>query len=552
MEVTKIPKKIVTVIEPKRSMAVDKEKYRQKRVAAYCRVSTDSEEQLVSYANQKKVYTEMIGSRKDWCFAGLFADEGISGTRADKRPEFNKMINACLAGKIDYIITKSVSRFARNTVDCLDYVRMLKSKGIGVYFEEQQIDTLKTDSELYLVIYAGFAQSESESISKNIIWTVRNKFEEGIPVFMYKRFLGYRKGADGEPEIVPSEAAIVERIFNLYLAGETVDNISKMMQAEHPQIPGKNISFSKGMIMSMLANERYCGDAILQKSVTVDCIEKKRKKNTGEAPMYYVQNSHPAIIDRVTFNKVQEELARRRAKSPASTKTAITSTGKYSRYALTDVLICGECGTRYRRVTWSRNGVKRIVWRCISRLDYGKKYCKESPTVFEDKLKEAIVRAVNKFNDQDNATYKALMRATIGEALGLNGDPEEVDMLERKIEALNNKMLALVNESVASGEGIETHESEFMSLSQELELLKQRIATIQESAATDSGNQDRLEQIQAIIAEREHNRTEYDDSIVRQMVECIKVYPGGRLEIIFGGGYLVESTVYKGLHRVTV
>ena len=543
MEVTKIPKKIVTVIEPKRSMAVDKEKYRQKRVAAYCRVSTDSEEQLVSYANQKKVYTEMIGSRKDWCFAGMFADEGKSGTRADKRPEFNKMINDCLAGKIDYIITKSVSRFARNTVDCLDYVRMLKSKGIGVYFEEQQIDTLKTDSELYLVIYAGFAQSESESISKNITWTVRNKFEEGIPVFMYKRFLGYRKGADGEPEIVPSEAAIVERIFNLYLAGETVDNISKMMQVEHPQIPGKNISFSKGMIMSMLANERYCGDAILQKSVTVDCIEKKRKKNTGEAPMYYVQNSHPAIIDRVTFNKVQEELARRRAKSPASTKSAITATGKYSRYALTDVLICGECGTRYRRVTWSRNGVKRIVWRCISRLDYGKKYCKESPTVFEDKLKEAIVRAINKFNDQDNATYKALMRATIGEALGLNGDPEEVDMLERKIEALNNKILALVNESVASGEGIETHESEFMTLSQELELLKQRIATIQESAAADSGNQDRLEQIQAIIDEREHNRTEYDDSIVRQMVECIKVYPGGRLEIIFGGGHLVEETV---------
>lgn len=232
MEVTKVPKKIVTVIEPKRSMTVDKEKYRQKRVAAYCRVSTDSEEQLVSYANQKKVYTEMIASRKDWCFAGLFADEGKSGTRADKRPEFNKMINDCLAGKIDYIITKSVSRFARNTGDCLDYVRMLKSKGIGVYFEEQQIDTLKTDSELYLVIYAGFAQSESESISKNITWSVRKKFEEGTPVFMYKRFLGYRKGADGEPEIVPSEAVIVERIFNLYLAGETVDKISKMMQAE--------------------------------------------------------------------------------------------------------------------------------------------------------------------------------------------------------------------------------------------------------------------------------------------------------------------------------
>ena len=543
MEVKKIPKKTVTLIEPKRSVLVDKEKYHQKRVAAYCRVSTDSEEQLTSYVNQKKFYTDMIARNTEWEFAGLYADEGISGTRADKRPEFNNMIKACLAGKIDYIITKSVSRFARNTVECLEYVRSLKAQGIGIFFEEQNIDTLKNESELYLVIYAGFAQSESESISKNITWSVRKKFEEGTPVFIYKRFLGYKKGADGEPEIVPSEAAIVERIFNLYLAGETVDNISKMMQAENYDIPGKTISFSKGMIMNMLSNERYCGDVILQKSVTVDCIEKKRKKNTGEAPMYYVQNNHPAIIDRVTFNKVQEELARRKAKTPGSAKSSITSTGKYSRYALTDVLICGNCGTRYRRVTWSRNGTKRIVWRCISRLDYGKKYCSDSPTIMEDKLQEAIVRAVNKFNEQDNATYKALMRATISEALGLNGDPEEVDMLERKIEALNNKMLTLVNESVSSGDGIEAHESEFMTLSQEAELLKQRIAAIQESTAKDNGEQSRLEQIQAIISERESKCMEYDDSIVRQMVECIKVYPGGKLEIIFGGGYLVKESV---------
>lgn len=183
------------------------------------------------------------------------------------------------------------------------------------------------------------------------------------------------------------------------------------------------------------------------------------------------------------------------------------------------------------------------VWRCISRLDYGKKYCSDSPTIMEDKLQEAIVRAVNKFNEQDNATYKALMRATISEALGLNGDPEEVDMLERKVEALNNKMLALVNESVSSGDGIEAHESEFMTLSQETELLKQRIAAIQESTAKDNGEQSRLEQIQAIISERESKCMEYDDSIVRQMVECIKVYPGGKLEIIFGGGYLVEESV---------
>ena len=178
MAVTKIPKKTVTLIEPKRSFLVDKEKHHQKRVAAYCRVSTDDEEQLTSYTNQKKVYTEMIGANKEWEFAGLYADEGISGTRADKRPEFQKMIDACLAGKIDYIITKSVSRFARNTVECLEYVRMLKAQGIGIIFEEQKLDTLKSDSELYLVIYAGFAQSESAKTSLGVSGRSSRKAKE--------------------------------------------------------------------------------------------------------------------------------------------------------------------------------------------------------------------------------------------------------------------------------------------------------------------------------------------------------------------------------------
>ena len=241
MEVKKIPKKTVTLIEPKRSFIVDKGRHHQKNVAAYCRVSTDNEEQLTSYTTQKRVYTDMIAANKEWALAGIYADEGISGTRADKRPEFKKMIDDCLAGKIDYIITKSVSRFARNTVDCLDYVRMLKARGIGIYFEEQNIDTLKSDSELYLVIYAGFAQSESESISKNITWSFRKNFEDGKPIFMYKKLLGYKKGENGEPEIVPEEAAIVERIFDMYLSGKTLDGISQTLRDENIQIPGKPI-----------------------------------------------------------------------------------------------------------------------------------------------------------------------------------------------------------------------------------------------------------------------------------------------------------------------
>lgn len=543
MQVTKIPKKTVTVIEPKRSLIVDKEKYHQQRVAAYCRVSTDSEEQLTSYTTQKKVYSEMIAARKDWEFAGLYADEGISGTRADKRPQFKKIINDCLSGKIDYIITKSVSRFAHNTVDCLDHVRILKAKGIGVFFEEQNIDTLKIDSELYLVIYAGFAQSESESMSKNITWTFRKKFEDGNSVFMYKKLLGYKKGEDGMPEIVPEEAALVKRVYNMYLAGETPRRISAAMKAEKIEIPGKSLSFSESMISGILTNEKYCGDSVLQKTVTIDCISKTRRKNTGEAPMYYVQNSHPAIISREVFHKTQEELMRRKTRTPQSSKSSITATGKYSRFALTDVLVCAECGSRYKRVTWTASGQKKIVWRCINRLDYGKKYCKTSPTVDEIKLHSAIMRALNQFNEEDRSTYMALMKATIGEALGLNGCSDEIDLLQRKIDALNKKMIELINDSVQSGDDMESREAEFKEISDTIALLKSRIATVEDSANTSGSTNERLEQIQKIIAQREQKRFEYDDSIVRQMIECIKVLPEGKLEIIFGGGYVVEESL---------
>ena len=545
MAVTKIPKKTVTLIQPKKSFIVDKEKHRQKRVAAYCRVSTGSDEQITSYNNQMKVYTEMIAVNKEWEFAGLYADEGISGTRADKRPQFQKMIDDCLKGKIDMIITKSVSRFARNTVECLDYVRMLKEKGIGIYFEEQNIDTLKSDSELYLVIYAGFAQSESESISKNITWTHRKNFEEGKPIFMYSRWLGYKKGEDGTPEIVPEEAEVVRRIFDMYLSGKSTDEIANIMRSENITFPEKKLILSKSAIIRMLKNEKYCGDCILQKTITLDPISKKRKANEGEAPMWLVENSHPAIISRDVFNRVQEETSRRNAKAPASQKNALTASGKHSRYALTDVLMCGECGSRFRRVTWTARGNKRIVWRCISRLDYGKKYCPDSITVSEEALHRAIVKALNKFNAEDESTYLMLMKSTIGDAIGLNGGSDEIDLLERRIDALNKRMLDLVSESIQEGNDAENYEEEFKSISTQIEQLNGRINAIRESESEDGELQARLEEIQDTIASRKKNKDVYDDSIVRQMVECIKVYKDGRIQIILGGGYEIEEYLTK-------
>lgn len=542
MTATKISKKNITVMSPPKAMTVDKEKYHQKRVAAYCRVSTDSEEQLTSYTTQKKVYTEMIAARPDWELAGIYADEGISGTRADKRPQFQKMIKDCFAGKIDYIVTKSVSRFARNTVDCLEHVRILKNRGIGIFFEEQNIDTLSIDSELYLVIYAGFAQSESESMSKNITWAYRKRFEDGKVLMQYKSMLGYRKGADGEPEIVPEEAKIVTRIFDMFLSGQTVRAISEQLRSEKIHIPGKNFSFSHVMVYNILRNEKYCGDSILQKTITVDCISKTRRDNMGEAPMYYVQNSHPAIISRETYHMTQAEIARRKTLAPASEKKAVTVAGKYSKFALSEVLVCGECGSRYRRVTWTSGG-KRVVWRCSNRLENGKKYCKMSLTVKEESLHAAIVRAINKFNSQDHAAYLALMKATIGEALGIQAETAEIDELKRRIDALNQKMVSIIQKAARDGEDIEEHESEFKEMAESIALFKQRISILEQAKSTDAEMSERMAKIQEIIDERQAHQDVYDDSIVRQMIECIKVFSNGNIEVYFGGGNCIHETI---------
>ena len=542
MTATKISKKNITVMSPPKAMTVDKEKYHQKRVAAYCRVSTDSEEQLTSYTTQKKVYTEMIAARPDWELAGIYADEGISGTRADKRPQFQKMIKDCFAGKIDYIVTKSVSRFARNTVDCLEHVRILKNRGIGIFFEEQNIDTLSIDSELYLVIYAGFAQSESESMSKNITWAYRKRFEDGKVLMQYKSMLGYRKGADGEPEIVPEEAKIVTRIFDMFLSGQTVRAISEQLRGEKIHIPGKNFSFSHVMVYNILRNEKYCGDSILQKTITVDCISKTRRDNMGEAPMYYVQNSHPAIISRETYHMTQAEIARRKTLAPASEKKAVTVAGKYSKYALSEVLVCGECGSRYRRVTWTSGG-KRVVWRCSNRLENGKKYCKMSLTVKEESLHAAIVRAINKFNSQDHAVYLALMKVTIGEALGIQAETAEIDELKRRIDALNQKMVSIIQKAARDGEDIEEHESEFKEMAESIALFKQRISVLEQAKSTDAEMSERMAKIQEIIDERQAHQDVYDDSIVRQMIECIKVFSNGNIEVYFGGGNCIHETI---------
>ena len=355
----------------------------RQRVAAYCRVSTDSEEQLNSYAAQQNYYTQKIEENPDWEMAGIFADEGLSGTSMKKRTEFNRMIAACKRGRIDMILTKSASRFARNTVDCLKVIRTLKARGIAVIFEKENINTLTESSEFLITLFSSFSQAESESMSLNIIPGIRQSMKEGNIPFQYSRTLGYRRGPDGRPEIDPEEAETVRLIYTRYLEGRSLGDIQRELVEKNIPTAAGIQGWSRQVIQNILTSEKYIGDGLRQKTYTTGPIgNKKTVKNNGELPMYYSRDHHPAIIPRDIYYQVKEEMARRASKRKVMQKSAKTEQGKYSaKYALSELLVCGECGTPYKRCTWARNGKKRIVWRCVSRLEFGTKYCHSSPTL---------------------------------------------------------------------------------------------------------------------------------------------------------------------------
>ena len=514
--------------------------YRRIRVAAYCRVSTKQEEQLNSYEVQKKFYTEKINSNPEWQMVGIFADKGITGTSVLKRDEFNKMIKLCKNKKIDMILVKSISRFARNTVDCLHYTRMLKALGVDVFFEEQGIHSIKSDAEFYISIYGTIAQSESENISANVKWGKLQSAKEGKVVFSYKNFLGYRKGAGGKPEIDEKQAETVRMIYDRFLAGDSLKQIAEKLQNEQKLSPAGKNEWSTSTIRSILSNEKYKGDAIINKTFTVDCLTKEVRKNRGERPKYYVENSHPAIIDAETFGRVQEELARRIGKKKVKEIGTKTEQGKYSsKYALTELLICGECHTPYRRCTWTAHGRKRIVWRCVKRLDYGKKYCHNSPTLEENSLQTSIVNAIQKFAQQDPQLLKNL-KFHIENGINYTkreGEDVEIKLRLATIEKEINELFNTI--SVDTIESFDEKKAE--ELLSEKNKLQAELDRLAELHQRDKNKQSRIAEIMDLIDGLKNRTLIYDDKLVRQIIEAIIVESKEKIKIIFIGGYEIND-----------
>ncbi|ERI89917.1 resolvase protein [Clostridiales bacterium oral taxon 876 str. F0540] len=535
--------KTVSIIPANPITLQERARKKKLRVAAYCRVSTDQEEQQSSYQAQIDYYTAKINENKDWTLAGIFADEGITGTSAKKRTEFLKLMKLCEKGKVDLVLTKSISRFSRNTLDCLGYIRKLKEKGIPIIFEKESINTMQMASEMTISLLGSFAQAESESISKNVTWGKRQSFRDGKVTFQYSRFLGYEKGEDGKPKIVPDEAAIVKRIYQSYLSGYSIVKIKEELESEGISSgTGKNV-WSTNAIRYMLKNEKYIGDALLQKTYVTDFLTKKSKKNQGEIPQYYVTGNHEGIISKELFNLVQEEIARRASKRKVSQKATKTEQGKYSsKYALSELLVCGGCGARYRRVTWARNGKKKVVWRCINRLEYGTKYCKESPTIEEFRLQDAIMKAICGFvEDRDELidTLKHSLRV----ALDAEDNPIDTAAISARIEELDSVMMDLVELSSRSSASADYFDTKFKEISDERTELQNRLRDNEQRQLITQNNNARMKELFEILGRANFNLNEYDEALVKQLIAKVTIVSAEKIQITFKGGFEVEQAL---------
>lgn len=449
------------------------------------------------------------------------------------------MITACKRGHIDLIITKSLSRFARNTVDCLETVRLLKANGIGVYFEKENINTLTESSEFLITLFSGFAQAESESLSKNVAWGKAKSAEAGKVTFQYKKMLGYRKGADGQPEIVPEEAEVIKRIYHRYLDGCTLGQIKRELDEDNvPTAQGVEF-WSPAIIHNILTNEKYIGDALLQKTYVTDCISKKVKKNQGERAMYYVENNHPAIISREMFDQVRNEMTRRSSKRKVLQKSGKTELGKYSgKYALTELLVCGECGSPYKRVTWARNGKKRIVWRCVSRLEFGTQYCHNSPTLDESKLHSAILASMNEFAAirQEVCPDVLAMAEEAKQALSQAG--AKLLELKKHMETVSREQSDLLDRLLENMGDAELN-AKMKALTDEKESLKAQILDARQMEVSLEEQATRHQQMWDSIMEGSAGYTEFADEFVRQIIQKITVEDEETIRIHFRDSEMV-------------
>ena len=534
----------VIIIPPKPEFQQTTTVTKQLRVAAYCRVSTEEEEQASSYEAQCEYYTDKIMSNKEWTMAGIFADEGITGTSTKKRTEFLRMIRQCKQKKIDLILTKSIQRFARNTLDCINYTRILRQLGIGVLFEKENINSLPPDSEFMITMYGAMAQSESESISGNIRRGRQMHAKVGTLKISCYRLYGYEKDADGKFRVIPEQAEIVRELYKRYESGASLRNLQDWLEENQIKTVLGESKWTTTAIKGILTNEKYCGDVLLQKTFRTDVISKKVIKNVGQMAQYYMPDHHEAIVSREQYNAVKAEMARRSAlRSPS--KQAVTGRSCYtSKYALSDRLFCGECGTLYRRKTRNIKGNIYHEWRCISRLDYGKKYCHESPTLREIPLQNAILAAINSAMSGKTALVDRIKNVVSLELLPVQGQTMSLADIERRLAQLDEQFQRLLAEAI-DAENKEACNTQFAEILAEQTSLKKQKETILQSSADADRVCTRMKQAEQAVENATSTITEWNENAVRQIVERVTVLSADEVLVRIKGGAEIKQRLER-------
>lgn len=433
------------------------------------------------------------------------------------------MIDDCMAGKIDMVITKSISRFTRNTIDCLKYVRQLKEKNIAIVFEKENINTLEASGELLLTIMASLAQQESASLSQNVKLGLQFRYQEGKVQVNHEHFLGYTKDEDGNLIVDEDEAVIVRRIFREYLEGASFRDIATGLERDKIKTGGKRYKWHLSTVQGILQNEKYMGDALLQKTITTDFIEKIRIKNDGSAPQYYVKDSQEAIIPRDIFTQVQEEMVRR-----ANLTSGIDGKKKRvysSKYALSSLCTCSRCGYIYRRIAWNNRGKKSTVWRCCTRVENGPKAC-DAPTIQESELQEATVKAINQLI-KCSSSMKQILSENIAVAIAddNSGELEEINAI---LKVKQKELVKLAHEK-----------KDYSILADEIDNIREKKQRLLVIKADNEGYKKRIDELSSFIGKMNTELTNYDEQLVRKYIKEIRVYDT-KLQIFFKAGVDID------------
>lgn len=495
---------------------------KKRRVAGYARVSTDHEVQATSYESHMRYYSEYINGRDDWEFVKMYSDEGISGTNTKLRTGFKSMVEDALDGKIDLIITKSVSRFARNTVDSLTTVRQLKEVGVEIYFEKENIWTLDSKGELLITIMSSLAQEESRSISENVTWGLRKQFAEGKVHFPYTNVLGFKAGEDGAIVVDQDEAKTVRYIFQQALIGKSPYHIAKDLTEQVIPSPSGKSHWNATTIKRMLRNEKYKGDALLQKTYTTDFLTKKKNINRGELPQYYVENNHEAIVDRETFDAVQQVLENKGRKS----STTIFSSK----------LVCGDCGHFFGSKVWhSTSKYRRVIYQCNEKYK-GISKC-STPHVTEEEVIQWFISAVNQVLDNRIEVIDNLyVLLSIG---NLEVIDEQIKVLETEAEVVSQLVANLVSENAIIRQDQDKYLKKYNQLTSKYEGIVQDIESLELQRMQKSKRNKELQDFIGTLEKLGKVLTDFDELLWESLVESVMINEDKGAKFKFKNGAVV-------------